>query len=346
MLLNRFSWPPENAGGMRRNDRREFLKLGAGAIVGTAAMPLYSKQQDPAASSTDMFKGFKSQKIQTTGATINVVSGGQGPPLLLLHGNPETHVMWHKLAPRLATEFSVFAADLRGYGDSSKPDGGENHSNYSKRAMALDQIELMSHFGFEKFAVVGHDRGGRVGHRMALDHPDRVTKLALLDIVPTYDLLHRVTNEIATAFYHWFFLIQPSPFPETLIGGNVEFYLKYMMFRDTAHNEVPAWMGEDAFDEYLRCYRDPAALHATCEDYRAGGSIDMKHDEEDLSRKITCPVLALWGKQGAVGKYFDVLSVWRERAANVSGKPVAGRHFLPEEAPDEVLLEMQAFLKS
>jgi haloacetate dehalogenase len=240
----------------------------------------------------------------------------------------------------------VFAADLRGYGDSSKPEGGENHSNYSKRAMAMDQIELMSHFGFEKFAVVGHDRGGRVGHRMALDHPDRVTKLAVLDIVPTYDLLHRVTNEIATAFYHWFFLIQPSPFPETLIGGNVEFYLKYMMFRDMAHNEVPAWMGEDAFADYLRCYRDPAALHATCEDYRAGGSIDMKHDEEDLKRKITCPVLALWGKQGAVGKYFDVLSVWRERADNVNGKAVAGRHFLPEEAPDEVLLELQAFLKS
>ena len=151
---------------------------------------------------------------------------------------------------------------------------------------------------------------------------------------------------MATAFYHWFFLIQPSPFPETLIASNVEFYLKYMMFRDMVHNEVPAWMGEDAFAEYLRCYRDPTALHATCGDYRAGESIDMKHDEEDLSRKVTCPVLALWGKQEAVGKYFDVLSVWRERAANVNGKPVAGRHFLPEEAPDEVLLELQAFLKS
>ena len=181
---------------------------------------------------------------------------------------------------------------------------------------------------------------------MALDHPDRVTKLALLDIVPTYDLLHRVTNEVATAFYHWFFLIQPSPFPETLIASNVEFYLKYMMFRDMTHNEVPAWMGEAAFAEYLRCYRDPAALHATCEDYRAGESIDMKHDEEDLKRKIICPVLVLWGKEGAVQKYFDVLSVWRERALNVSGKPVAGRHFLPEQTPDEVLLELRAFLKS
>jgi len=336
-----------NDSEVRGNDRRNFLKFAAGAVIGTAATPLFgSHPQNPAVPSTDMFKGFKSQKIQTTEATINVVSGGQGPPLLLLHGNPETHVMWHKVAPRLATEFSVFAADLRGYGDSSKPEGGENHSNYSKRAMALDQIELMSHFGFDKFAVVGHDRGGRVGHRMALDHPDRITKLAVLDIVPTYDLLHRVTNEVATAFFHWFFLIQPSPFPETLIASNVEFYLKYMMFRDMAHNEVPAWMGEDAFAEYLRCYRDPAALHATCEDYRAGESIDMKHDEQDLNRKITCPVLVLWGKVGAVQKYFDVLSVWRERALNVSGKPVAGRHFLPEETPDELLLELRAFLKS
>jgi len=193
---------------------------------------------------------------------------------------------------------------------------------------------------------VGHDRGGRVGHRMALDYPDRITKLAVLDIVPTYDLLNGVNNEVATAFYHWFFLIQPYPFPETMIASNVEFYLKYMMFRDMAHNEVPAWMGNDAFAEYLRCYRDPGALHATCEDYRAGESIDMKHDEEDLKRKITCPVLVLWGNKGAVQKYFDVLSVWRERAANVSGKPVDGRHFLPEESPDEVLSELRAFLKS
>jgi haloacetate dehalogenase len=180
---------------------------------------------------------------------------------------------------------------------------------------------------------------------MALDYPDRITKLAVLDIVPTYDLLHRVSKEVATAFYHWFFLIQP-PFPETLIAGNVELYLKSMMFRDMTHNEVPSWMGEDAFAEYLRCYRDPAALHATCEDYRAGASLGMKHDEEDLKRKITCPVLALWGKDGAVQRYFDVLSIWRGRAVNVIGKPVAGRHFLPEEAPDEVLSELLSFLKS
>jgi haloacetate dehalogenase len=178
-----------------------------------------------------MFEGFKISKVQTTGATINVILGGQGPPVLLLHGSPQTHVMWHKIAPRLAKEFTVVAADLRGYGDSSKPADGENHSNYSKRSMALDQVEGMRHFGFDKFAVVGHDRGGRVGHRMVLDHPDRIMKLAVLDIVPTYTLLHSVNNEVATAFYHWFLLVQPSPFPETLIADNVEFYLKSMMFR-------------------------------------------------------------------------------------------------------------------
>jgi haloacetate dehalogenase len=253
--------------------------------------------------------------------------------------------MWHKIAPRLAKEFTVVATDLRGYGDSSKPEDGQNHSNYSKRNMALDQMEVMSHFGFEKFAVVGHDRGGRVGHRMALDHPDRITKLVVLDIVPTYTLLHTANNEIATAFYHWFFLVQPSPFPETLIANNVEFYLKYMMFRDVSSSELPSWMDEAAFGEYLRSFRDPAVIHANCEDYRAGASIDMKHDEEDVNRKITCPLLALWGERGAVHRLFDVPAVWRERAANVSGKPLPGRHFLPEEIPDETLTELLAFLR-
>ena len=330
---------------LRNSDRRVFLKGAAAVLGGTAVTTLLQAQSQPGASA-GMFDGFKISKIQTTGATINVIVGGQGPPVLLLHGNPQTHVMWHKLAPRLATEFTVVATDLRGYGDSSKPADGENHSNYSKRSMALDQIEIMSHFGFEKFAVVGHDRGGRVGHRMALDHPDRITKLAVLDIVPTYTLLHSVNNEVATAFYHWFFLVQPSPFPETLIANNVEFYLKYMMFRDMSRTKEPNWMGEDAFAEYLRCLRDPTTIHANCEDYRAGASIDMKHDEEDLKRKILCPVLALWGEHGAVHRLFDTLAVWRERAANVSGKPLPGRHFLPEEIPDETLGALRTFLNA
>jgi haloacetate dehalogenase len=329
-------------------DRRGFLKLAAGVIGGTAAAACLVKAESRQSGNTpaQMFAGFKDSKIQTTGATINVVSGGQGPPILLLHGSPQTHVMWHKIAPELAKEFTVVATDLRGYGDSSKPADGLNHSNYSKRSMALDQMEVMNHYGFEKFAVVGHDRGGRVGHRMALDHPDQITKLAVLDIVPTYKLLHSVNNEVATAFYHWFFLIQPAPFPETLIANNAEFYLKYMMFRDMSRTEIPPWMGDDAFAEYLRCFRDSGTIHANCEDYRAAASIDLKHDEEDLSHKIVCRVLALWGERGAVHRLFDVLAAWQECATHVSGKPLPGRHFLPEEVPDETLAELRAFLNS
>jgi haloacetate dehalogenase len=288
-----------------------------------------------------MFEGFRTSKVQTTGATIHVVSGGQGPPLLLLHGYPQSHVLWHKLAPQLATEFTVVAADLRGYGDSSKPPDGENHANYSKRAMALDQVEVMSHFGFEKFAVVGHDRGGRVGHRMALDHSQRVTKLAVLDIVPTHKVFHSVSKEFATAYYHWFFLIQPAPFPETLIGNSVEFFLN-RQFRSL----MPRAVSEEAFAEYLRCFRDPATIHAACEDYRAAASIDLEHDAADLDRKVACPLLALWAERGAMHRMFDVLATWRERSANVSGKALPGGHFLAEESPDETLAELRTFLRS
>jgi haloacetate dehalogenase len=288
-----------------------------------------------------MFPGFKAAKVQTTGASIHVVTGGEGPPVLLLHGHPQTHVMWHKVAPRLATEFTLVITDLRGYGDSSKPADGENHSNYSKRAMALDQVEIMSALGFEKFAVVGHDRGGRTGHRMALDHPDRVTKLAVLDIVPTHKLYNNVTREFATAYYHWFFLIQPAPLPETLIGSNTEFYLKTRFA-----SLMPDAVTPEAFAEYLRCFRNPATIHAACEDYRASASIDLNHDEADLNRKVTCPLLALWAERGAMHRLFDVAATWRERAINVQGKALPGGHFLPEESPEETLAELQAFLRS
>jgi haloacetate dehalogenase len=286
-----------------------------------------------------MFAGFTRTTIATQGATINVLIGGTGAPVLLLHGYPQTHVMWHKIAPRLAKDFSVVIPDLRGYGDSSKPPEGDNHFGYSKRATAQDQVEVMDHLGFKQFAVVGHDRGGRVGHRMALDHAERVTQLAVLDIVPTHKLYHNVNKGFATAYYHWFFLIQPAPFPETLIGNNAEFYLNSLLGRLKPEAITP-----EAFAEYLRCFRDPATIHATCEDYRAAASIDLAHDDADIDRKITCPVLALWAEKGAMHKTYDVVATWRERAANVSGTALPGGHFLPEEAPEETFAELTAFL--
>jgi haloacetate dehalogenase len=319
--------------------RREFLEKSLALTAAAAGAQLQAQPQ--AAGAGALFEGFRSSKIQTSGATINVVSGGQGPPLLLLHGAPESHVMWHKLAPRFAREFTVVAADLRGYGDSSKPADAENHASRSKRAMAQDQVEVMSRLGFEKFAVVGHDRGGRVAHRLALDHPDRVTRLAVLDIVPTHKLYHNVTREFATAYYHWFFLLQPAPFPETLIGNSVEFYMRNGLGRLQPRAVTPA-----AFAEYLRCFRDPATVHAMCEDYRAGASIDLAHDDADLSRKIACPLLVLWAERRPMHRLFDVLATWRERASQVSGKPLPGGHFLPEEAPEETFAELRPFLRA
>jgi len=288
-----------------------------------------------------MFEGFTTSKVETTGAMIHAVTGGTGPPVLLLHGYPETHTMWHKIAPKLAENHTVVAADLRGYGDSSKPADGENHSGYSKRAMAQDQVEVMHYFGFDKFAVIGHDRGGRVAHRMAADHRDRVTKLAVLDIVPTHKIYHNVTKEFATAYYHWFFLIQPAPFPETLIGNSLEFFVN-RQFRALMPDKVTP----EAFAEYARCLKNPATTHAACEDYRAAASIDLQHDDADLSRKLVCPVLALWAERGAMHRQFDVLATWRERADNVSGKALPGGHFLAEEVPDQTLAELKAFLAS
>ena len=318
--------------------RRDFLEKSLALTAVASGAPMAAQQQ--AAGAGALFEGFRTSKIHTAGATINIVSGGQGPPLLLLHGAPESHVMWHKLAPRFAREFTVVVADLRGYGDSSKPADGENHAGYSKRAMAQDQVEVMSRLGFEKFTVVGHDRGGRVAHRLALDHPDRVTRLAVLDIVPTNKLYHNVTREFATAYYHWFFLLQPAPFPETLIGNSVEFYMRNGLGRLLPNAVTPA-----AFAEYVRCFRDPATVHAMCEDYRAGASIDLAHDDADLGRKMACPLLVLWAERGPMHRLFDVLSTWRERASQVSGKPLPAGHFLPEEVPEETFAELRPFLR-
>jgi haloacetate dehalogenase len=280
---------------------------------------------------------FVQRSIPTTGATINVLTGGQGPPLMLLHGYPQTHLEWRKIAPELARDFTVVMPDLRGYGDSAKPEGGDDHVNYSKRAMALDQVEVMSALGFDEFALVGHDRGARVSHRLALDHPDRVTKLALLDICPTLHMYNTANRAFATIYFHWFFLIQPTPFPETLIGNSAEAVLRQFM-------GAVAGIEPEAFAEYLRCFRDPATIHATCEDYRAAATIDLAHDEADLDQKIACPLLVLWGARGLVEHMYDVLAVWRERASNVWGTALPCGHWIPEEAPTETVAELAAFL--
>jgi haloacetate dehalogenase len=319
----------DDAGRIDRRDvLRQAVALMASAAVGGVERSEASQESDP----SRFFPGFKASKIQTSGAVINTVIGGQGPPLLLLHGAPQTHISWRRVAPDLAKEYTVVATDLRGYGDSSKPPDGESHVNYSKRAMALDQVEVMRQFGFEKFAVVGHDRGGRVGHRMALDHPDKVTRLAVVDIVPTHYLYNNITLAFANSYFHWFLFIQPAPFPENIIA-----------------NDLTRWVGRGASDvgaEYLRVYKDPAAIHAMCEDYRAGASIDLKHDETDLHKKIECPLLVLWGLKGVVGRLYDPLAIWRERASQVTGKGLPGGHNLQEELPEQTLTELRAFLKA
>jgi haloacetate dehalogenase len=261
---------------------------------------------------------------------------GSGPPLLLLHGYPETHVMWRKLAPRFAAEFTVVAPDLRGYGDSSKPPAGPDHINYSKRALAQDQIEVMAALGFERFIVAGHDRGARVAHRLARDHPERIERLALLDIVPTLYRFETIDQKAATASYHWFFLIQPGGLPERLIGAEPEFFLRTML-RD------PSVFDPEIFAEYLRCFKNPETIRATCDEYRAGASIDLVHDRADRGRKLAMPLLVLWGKRSSQGSGYDVLSVWREHADNVSGRAIASGHFLPEEAPDETYRALRDF---
>ena len=267
---------------------------------------------------------------------------GNGPPLLLLHGFPQTNFMWHKIAPALAADFTVIAADLRGYGDSSKPPTVSDHSPYSKRAMAADMVALMASLGHAKFAVAGHDRGGRVAHRMARDHPDVVTRLAVLDIAPTASMYGQTDMRFATAYYHWFFLIQPAPLPEKMIGADPEFYLR----TKGAHwGRTEGAFTEAAFADYLRCFRQPETIHAMCEDYRAAATIDLQHDAADAGKKLVMPVLALWGASGFVGSAYDVLAEWRAVAQDVRGHAVPGGHYLPEEAPQETLAALQGFFR-
>ncbi len=288
-----------------------------------------------------MFENFETKTITTSGATIRAVIGGSGPPLLLLHGSPQTHVMWHKLAPHLAKQFTVVAADLRGYGDSSKPPGGDKHENYAKRAMALDQVELMRQLGFPKFQLVGHDRGGRVAHRLALDHPDVVSRLAVLDIAPTATMYAKTDRRFATAYFHWFFLIQPFDLPERLIGADPDYYISRGWRR-----AAPGVFTAEAIAEYTRCFRDPATIHANCEDYRASAGIDLEHDAADADRRIECPLLVLWGARGIIGELFGPVDSWREKARDVQGQPIDCGHYMAEEAPDATLAALLGFLES
>ncbi len=287
-----------------------------------------------------MFQKFEQRRIQSSSAEINLRIGGEGPPLLLLHGYPETHVMWAKVADELAECFTVVCSDLRGYGDSSKPESDGRHNAYSKRAMALDQVEVMEALGFPRFSVAGHDRGARVTHRMALDHPDRIERCAVIDIAPTLTMYENTDMAFARGYYHWFFLIQPADLPERMIGADPTYFLRWTLESWGADKD---FYTDEAFAEYSRCFQDPSCLHATCEDYRAGASVDLEHDRADLERKIEAPLLVLWGDKGLVGRTYDVLEVWREKARHVEGHAVASGHFVPEEAPGETLAALKDF---
>jgi haloacetate dehalogenase len=291
---------------------------------------------------SDLFPGFANRKLRTSGATINVTFGGNGSPVLLLHGYPQTHAMWHKVAPQLARDYTVVCADLRGYGDSSKPKGLPGHANYSKRAMALDMVEAMETLGFPRFHVVGHDRGGRVGHRLARDHGRRVATLTVLDISPTLKMYQSTTLQFARAYYHWFFLIQRAPLPEKMVSS---VGINYILGRLGRGRSGLKHFDKRAVAEYVRAFKDPRTIHATCEDYRAAATIDLLHDRQDLRRKLKMPVLAVWGKHGVIEALFDCLADWREVALDVRGRALACGHFIPEEKPRELLAELRKFLK-
>ena len=291
-----------------------------------------------------MFEGFTDASVHVDGVRIHAVKGGRGPALLLLHGHPQTHAIWHKVAPTLAAHFTVIAADLRGYGDSDKPQGEADHSSYSKRRLALDQVDLMRSHGFTSFAVIGHDRGGRVAARMALDHPHAVTRLITLDVAPTVAMYEQTSFEFARAYWHWFFLVRPAPFPETLIRADPDLYLKQTIGARSA-GLTP--FTPEAWAEYLRCLSDPATAHGICEDYRASITIDLEHDRADhaAGKRIACPFLVLWGADGVIGKCFDPLAEWRHWSAAVSGEALPCGHYIAEEAPALLLERVLPFLQ-
>lgn len=276
---------------------------------------------------------FSIAKVQGAAGLLYTRIGGSGPPLLLLHGHPQTHAMWHLVAPALAQHFTVVLMDLRGYGDSVRPLGDAEHAAYSKRAMSLDALAVMRHCGFERFGVLAHDRGARVAHRLALDHPAAVTCMLLLDIAPTLAMYENTTQAFATSYWHWFFLIQPPPLPEALIESDPARYVRSVIGK--RHVGLAAFAPE-ALAEYERCAQIAGTAHAICEDYRASSTIDLAHDRADMAagKKLTQPLKVLWGEHGAVGQCFDVLALWRERADQVAGNSLPCGHYIAEEAPD------------
>jgi len=292
-----------------------------------------------------LFPQFRSIDVETDSeVTIHAVVGGDGPPLLLLHGHPQTHAIWHKVAPALAQRFTVVACDLRGYGDSSKPAGTADHGNYSKRTMARDALRVMQSLGFERFRVLAHDRGARVAHRLGMDHPDAVERMVLLDIAPTLAMYEQTTEAFARAYWHWFFLIQPAPLPERLIEADPSRYIRDLMGGRSA--------GLSPFDpralrEYERCAALPGAAHGVCEDYRAAAGIDLEHDRADreAGKRLTMPLLVLWGEQGVIQRCFQPLQEWQRVASAVDGGPLPCGHYIAEEAPDVLLARALPFLE-
>jgi haloacetate dehalogenase len=319
--------------------RRRLLQDTA-SVAGTAAL-LGSKLGAQTAAASDQApcmrffpSGFRNEKIKTSGAEINTVIGGSGPPVLLFHGAPQSVITWRLIAPDLAKNFTLVMCDLRGYGDSSKPADLPKHASQSKRPMALDGVEVMEHLGYRQFPMVGHDRGGRVGRRMALDHPERVQKLIVMDIVPAHYLYSHVNIDFVQAYFHWFNYLRPAPGPENELKA----------FNDAALARTT----DDVQREYLRNNTNPLCIHGMCEDYRASASIDLEIDAADIKagKKIQCPLLTLWAANGAMGRLYDVLAIWKDEGVNVTGKGLPGNHSLQESAPKETLAEIQQFLRA
>ena len=291
-----------------------------------------------------MFEGFSRRRIRLADVEIHCVAAGSGPPVLLLHGFPQCLAMWAQVAPKLAERFTVVCADLRGYGDSSKPVQSSDYGNYSFRAMAADQVALMRELGFHEFQVVGHDRGGRTGHRMALDHPHLVKSLTVMDIVPTHAMFMSTDRHVAGGYWHWYFLAQPTPFPERLIGADPDyFYERCLIGWGSAKLQD---FNAEMLAEYRRCWRDPQMIHGSCSDYRAALRVDLEHDIADIHQKVSCPVLAFWGSSGLMHRFFDIGAEWRKRCAQVSTATLPGGHFFVDQFPDATSKALLEFLAS